>query len=188
MAPAWIFGFRSATPIPRSIGDSFMRALPMILCCLWSQAALAQGFAVHDLTPLAEEARATLGKEATVQAQPLQLMLTCPACNGAPKVALQLGRLTDGTEARVRSGKTTMAALETMCIKRNPDCRLTTLPAGPAVAWITSWAFGTGAGATAIVLRDGDLLTIDSRSIDRGAAEDAVLRIAEKLLPQIVGR
>ncbi|MCJ2089726.1 hypothetical protein MKK88_27615 [Methylobacterium sp. E-005] len=165
-----------------------MRCVVVILCCFWSQAAFALGFTVHDLTPLTEEARAALGKDATAQAQPFQLMLTCPACDGAPTVALQLGRLTDGTEGRIRSGKTTMAALETMCLQRNPDCRLTTLPAGPAVAWITSYAFGTGAGATAIVLRDGDLLTIDARSIDRGAAEDTVLRVAQKLLPRIVGR
>ena len=165
-----------------------MRCLLVILLSVWSQAALAQGFAVHDLTPLAEEARNALGKDATAQAQPLQLMLTCPSCDGGPTVALQLGRLTDGTEGRIRSGKTTMAALETMCLQKNPDCRLTTLPAGRAVAWITSYAFGTGAGATAVVLRDGDLLTIDARSIDRGAAEDAVLRLAQKLLPRIVGR
>ncbi|MCJ2068109.1 hypothetical protein MKK75_04670 [Methylobacterium sp. J-030] len=165
-----------------------MRCLIVILCTLWSQAALAQGFAVHDLTPLAEDALLALGKDATAQAQPFQLILTCPACDGAPAVALRLGRLTDGTEGRVRSGKTTMAALETICVRKNPDCRLTTLPAGPAVAWITSYAFGTGAGATAIVLRDGDLLTIDARSIDRGAAEDTALRVAQKLLPRIVGR
>ncbi|SDM91376.1 hypothetical protein SAMN05216360_104238 [Methylobacterium phyllostachyos] len=165
-----------------------MRCLLVILCSLWSQAVLAQGFAVHDLTKLSEDARSALGGDTAVQAQPLQLILTCPNCEGAPKAALQLGRLTDGTESRIRSGKTTMGALETMCIQKNPDCRLTTLPAGPAVAWITSYAFGTGAGATAIVLRDGDLLTIDARSTDRGAAEDAVLRLAQKLLPRIVGR
>ncbi|MCJ2065015.1 hypothetical protein MKK63_20210 [Methylobacterium sp. J-088] len=149
---------------------------------------LALGFAVHDLTPLAEDARTALDKDATAQAQPFQLMLTCPGCDGAPTVALQLGRLTDGTEGRIRTGKTTMGALETMCVKKNPDCRLTTLPAGPGVAWITSYVFETGAGATAIVLRDGDLLTIDARSIDRGAAEDTVLRLAQKLLPRIIGR
>lgn len=165
-----------------------MRGPLVILCCLWAQAALATGFAVHDLTTLAEQARIALGEDATVQARPLQLMLTCPACNGAPKAALQLGRLTDGTEERVRSGKTTMAALEMICVKKNPDCRLTTLPTGPAVGWITSYAFGTGAGATAVILRDGDLLTIDARSIDRGVAEDTVLRLARKLLPRIVGR
>jgi hypothetical protein len=165
-----------------------MRSFVVILFSLWSQAVLAQGFAIHDLTPLAEEARMALGKDATAQTQPSQLILTCPACVGAPTVALQLGRLTDGTEGRVRSGKTTMASLEALCVQKNPDCRLTTLPAGPAVAWITAYAFGTSAGATAIVLRDGDLLTIDARSIDRGAAEDAVQRLAQKLLPRIVGR
>ena len=31
-----------------------------------------------------------------------------------------------------------------------------------------------GAGATAVILRDGDLLTIEARASDRGAAEDSV--------------
>ncbi|MCJ2135156.1 hypothetical protein MKK69_14010 [Methylobacterium sp. J-026] len=150
--------------------------------------ALAQGFAIHDLTSLAEPARTILGDGATAQAQPGQLILTCQACQGAPTVALQLGRLTDGTEDRIRSGKTTLAALETLCLKQNPDCRLTSLPAGPAIGWISLYAFTGGAGSTAVILRDGDLLTIEAKAMSRGAAEDAVQRLAQALLPRIVGR
>jgi hypothetical protein len=165
-----------------------MRRFLVILCCLWPEIALAQGFAVHDLTSLAEEGRTALGDGTTAQAQPFQLVLTCATCDSAPAADMQLGRLTDGTEGRVRSGKTTLAALEALCVKRNPDCRLTSLPAGPAIGWISVYALERGAGATAIILRDGDLLTIDAKASTRGAAEDAVQRLAWKLLPRIVGR
>jgi hypothetical protein len=164
-----------------------MRCQFVLLCCLWSQAAIAQGFAVHDLTPIAEDARVALGTESTAQAEPTHLTLTCTACEGAPTAELQLGRLTDGTEERVRSGKTTLAALEAICLKRNPDCRLSSLPAGPAIGWLTVYAVGRGGGATAVILRNGDLLAIDARAANRGAAEDAVERLAHTIMPRIVG-
>ena len=164
-----------------------MRRLMVLLSCLWSQAALAQGFAVHDLTLIAEEARTALGAGVSAQAEPTHLTLVWTACEGAPTTELQLGRLTDGTEARVRSGKTTFAALEAICLKRNPDCRLSSLPAGPAIGWLTNYAVGRGGGATAVILRDGDMLAIEARAASRGAAEDAVERLAHTIMPRIVG-
>ncbi len=165
-----------------------MRGLVVLLCCLWSQAAPAQGFAVHDLTGMAEAARAAFGGDSKAQAGPLRLIVTCAACAGAPSVDLQLGRLTDGTEERVRSGKTSFAALEGICVKRNPDCRLTSLSVGRAVGWISVYAIGRSGGATAVILRDGDLLSIEARAADRGTAEDAVQRLAQAVVPRIVGR
>jgi len=121
------------------------------------------------------------------QAKPEHLILTCTAFAGAPTAELQLGRLSDGTEQRVRSGKTSFGALEALCMKRNPDCRLSGLPAGPAIGWITVYALGYGGGATAVILRDGDLLSIDARATSRGSAEDAVQRLAQSIMPRIVG-
>jgi hypothetical protein len=164
-----------------------MRGLLCLLCCLSAQAGLAQGFAIHDLTQVTEAARASLGSGSTAQAEPEHLILTCTACVGAPTAELQLGRLSDGTEQRVRSGKTSFAALEALCIKRNPDCRLSSLPAGPAIGWITVYAIENGGGATAVILRDGDLLSIDARATSRGRAEDAVQRLAKTIMPRIVG-
>lgn len=164
-----------------------MRGLFVLLPVLWAHAALAQGFALHDLTTIAGDARIALDRESEVQAEAQHLILTCSPCNGAPTVDLQLGRLTDGTEARVRSGKTSFGALESICVRRNPDCRLTSLAAGPAIAWISVYALERGAGATAVVLRDGDLLTIEARAATRGAAEDSVLHVAHAVLPRIVG-
>ncbi|KQS54977.1 hypothetical protein ASG32_14235 [Methylobacterium sp. Leaf361] len=164
-----------------------MRGLLLLVFGLWAQTAMAQGFAVHDLTGLAEAARSALGPAATARAEAGQLGLHCAACAGAPAIELRIGRLTDGTEARVRSGRTTLAALEALCVRRNPDCRLSALPAGPAIGWLSVYALDGGAGATAVILRDGDLLTIEARASDRGAAEDAARRLMQAVLPRIVG-
>ena len=164
-----------------------MRGLLILVFGLWAQAAIAQGFALHDLTGLAEAARAALGTEATARAEAEHLGLHCSACTGAPSIEIRIGRLTDGTEARVRSGRTTLAALEAICVRRNPDCRLSTLPAGPAIGWMSVYALGGSAGATAVILRDGDLLTIEARAADREAAEDSARRVMQALLPRIVG-
>ena len=165
-----------------------MRVFLVLLCCLWSQTGQAQGFAVHDLTKIAEEARSAFGDGTSAQAEPQHLTLTCPACAGSPAVDLQLGRLNDGTEERVRSGKTSFGALEAICLRRNPDCRLSSIPAGPAIGWISVYPVGRGGGATAVILRDGDLLSIEARAASREAAGDAVQRLAQTVLPRVVGR
>lgn len=59
--------------------------------------------------------------------------------------------------------------------------------AGPAIGWLSVYALERGAGATAVILRGGDLLTIEARAADRGAAEDSVRRLTEAVLPRIVG-
>ena len=164
-----------------------MRGALAFLCCLWSQVGLAQGFATHDLTQIAEGARSALGPGASAQAEPQHLILTCTACAGSPSAELQLGRLTDGTEARVRSGKTSLGALEDICRARNPACRLSGLGVGPAIGWISVYALETGGGATAVILRDGDLLTVAVRSASRGTAEDAARHLVTTIASPIVG-
>lgn len=164
-----------------------MRVVLVVLACLWGQGALAEGFALHDLTRVTDEARAAIGQEATAQAEAQHLIVTCSSCRGAPTADLQLGRLNDGTEQRVRSGKTSFGALEAICIKQNPDCRLSSLPAGRAIGWISVYALDHGAGAMAVILRDGDALTIAATASSRGAAEDSVQRLAQMIVPRIVG-
>ncbi|TXN06239.1 hypothetical protein FV242_00900 [Methylobacterium sp. WL64] len=164
-----------------------MRYLLILLGCLVAPAARAQGFVSHDLTGLLDPVRVAIGSMATVQATPLDLNLTCSPCKGSPNVEVQLGRLTDGTEKRVRTGETSLAKLESLCIKQNPDCRLSAVPVSPAVGWITVYALGNGGGSTAVILRDGDLLTIQARADSPGHAEDAVLALTQNVVPKIVG-
>ena len=81
-----------------------MRWLLVLISCLLAQTAQAQGFASHDLTSVVDQVRLAIDPKASVQATPLSLTMTCSACKGSATVDIELGRLTDGTEKRVRSG------------------------------------------------------------------------------------
>ncbi|GJD64010.1 hypothetical protein [Methylobacterium frigidaeris] len=165
-----------------------MRSLLAALLCLSAAPACAGGFALRDLTAVADEAGAALGRGYAARAAPERLTLMCTTCDGAPMVDLLLGRQADGTEERVRAGRTSMAQLESLCRARSPDCRLSALSVAPAVGWVTSYSIGSSAGATAVVLRDSDLLTIRALAGSREVAARQVEILARKVAPRIVGR
>ncbi|GEP03426.1 hypothetical protein [Methylobacterium oxalidis] len=150
-------------------------------------AAAADGFALRDLTAAAAEARTALGRGFQAKAERERLRLICTGCEGDPIVDLQLGRQSDGTEGRVRSGQTTFDKLEALCRARNPTCRLSGLSVAPAVGWLTSYSLGGTAGATATVIRDGDLLTVRVLAATEAVATAHARRLVETLVPRIVG-
>jgi hypothetical protein len=164
-----------------------MRWLVVLIGCLLAQTAQAQGFASRELTAIVDQVRIAIDPKASVQATPLSLTMTCSPCRGSPTADIELGRLTDGTENRVRSGETSFAKLESLCIKQNPDCRLSALPASPAVGWITVYALGNGGGSTAVILRDGDVMTIQAKADSPGHAEDSVRALVQGIAARIVG-
>jgi hypothetical protein len=165
-----------------------MRLLALLLIALPLGTARAEGFAVRDLTGLADAARTALGAGSAARAEAQRLILTCPGCDGAPMADLQLGRQDDGTEARVRAGQTTIADLEALCRARSPDCRLSGLAVAPAVGWATTYALGSGAGSTAVLLRDGDRLIVRVLARTREAASRHADTLVRALAPRIVGR
>lgn len=165
-----------------------MPILALLVLCLWSQAARAEGFAVSNLTTVADDAKRALGEGFSARAEPQRLTLVCLGCPGGPMVDLQLGRQTDGTEERVRSGETSMAQLEALCRAKSPDCRLSGLGVAPAVGWISAYPVGKTAGATAIVLRGGDRLIIRAMAESREAATRQVEALVQAVAPRIVGR
>ncbi|PXW65408.1 hypothetical protein [Methylobacterium sp. B4] len=165
-----------------------MRRLALaLLLGLAPLSALAEGFAARDLTTVASEAKAALGGRYAARAEAARLTLVCTECEGSPMIDVLLGRQADGTEERVRSGQTPIARLEARCRQRNPDCRVTGLSVAPAVGWISRYRMGAMSGATAIVLRDGDLLTIRSLAGDEATASHNARTLVEALSPRIVG-
>jgi hypothetical protein len=143
--------------------------------------AQAQGFATNDLTRIEAAVTSALGSGFDGKAKTNRLTLTCASCTGEPIVDVLLGRQNDGTEQRIRSGETKIADLEQLCKQRSPECRLSALEVSPAVGWITSYPIGDNAGATAIIIRQGDLLTIRSLAKDAATARRGI----DKLLPVI---
>lgn len=165
-----------------------MRFLIMSIAFLVATEAHAEGFAVHDLSTVADDASAALGAGFTHKAEPGRVTLFCSSCKGGPMVDIKIGRQTDGTERNVRSGQTSMADLERLCQVKDPACSLTGLSVSPAVGWITKWSMGPIIGSTAIILRDGDLLTIRSVADDADTARRNAEKIVEAVSPKVVGR
>ncbi|SFI26589.1 hypothetical protein [Jannaschia pohangensis] len=155
--------------------------------CLLAGPAAAQGFATKDLTRVTVPTDLLAGQANTTRAEPARLTILCTDC-GADFVAIDvlLGRQTDGTEARFRSGQTTIAMLEAQCKARAPECTLSPVSVGGAVGWMSSFASGNGAGATAVLLQDGDMLTIRSLAPTADTAVANATAVANRLAPQIV--
>lgn len=165
-----------------------MHRVAILLFAAALPSAAVAGFAVKDLASIEAAAKAAFGPDTLSRASRDQLLLTCSECDGEPTVSVTIGRQDDGTEARVRSGATTMADLQKLCQARSPECRLTALPVAPAVGWITSYRLGGTAGATAVILRDGDLLTVRSLAADAKTARASIDRLLPVLRARVIGR
>ena len=150
--------------------------------------ARAEGFLTHDLAAVMPAVKQSLGPGYIGRAAADRLDLTCAECEGSPIVGLQLSRQADGTEQRVRSGATSRAALQALCRAREPRCQLAMLDIAPGVGWVSAWPMGDNAGATAVIIAGGDLLTI--RAITPNAATSR--RLIDALLPvvrtRLIGR
>jgi hypothetical protein len=151
-------------------------------------AAWADGFLTHDLATVAPAVQRALGPGYNLRVAADRIDAICTDCADSPILGVQLGRQADGTEQRVRSGATSLAALERLCRAREPRCRLAMLDVAPAVGWVSAYPIGDAAGATAIVMNGGDMLTI--RAITRSGP--ASRKLIDLLLPivrvRLVGR
>lgn len=152
-----------------------------------STGAQAQGFVAYDLTEVAPAMTDALGAGFVVRAESQQLTFACTACDGEPVIRLALSQQTDGTEQRVRSGTTKIADLDRICRESNATCRISALDVAPAVGWVSSYEAGGTFGATAILLRDGDMLTIRSIAKDGASAQRGVDALLPLVRARVVG-
>ncbi|KGM34014.1 hypothetical protein [Inquilinus limosus] len=165
-----------------------MRFLILSLAALVATEAHAEGFAVRDLSTIADDASTALGAGFIHRVAPERVTLFCSGCKGGPMIDILLGRQTDGTEQRVRSGQTSMTDLERLCQAKDPACSLTELNVSPAVGWLTTWPMGSHTGSTAVILRDGDLLTIRSIAADADTARSNAETLVKAVSAKVIGR
>jgi hypothetical protein len=172
----------------RLIRSVFRLAVPAValMTLLGPHVASARGFAVQDLAPFGPSLEKALGPGFAHRAQARRVTLMCPTCEGSPMVDVLLGRQADGTEARLRSGETPIARLEALCRARSSSCRLAALVVSPAVGWVLTYGMGSQFGSTAVVLRDGDLLTIrviaGSEALARASVDKVVAAAAGAII------
>lgn len=163
-------------------------ALATLLVVATVAPAEARGLAAKDLTTVERAVLDKLGPGFDARAEPNRIDLICTGCAGAPMIGIQLGRQDDGTEGRVRSGQTRIADLERLCQARSSECRLSALDVAPAVGWVSGYAFGGTAGATAVIIRDGDLLTIRSLATDAATARRGIDKLLPLIRSRLIGR
>jgi hypothetical protein len=162
--------------------------LGVVIAAGFGAVANAQGLMTKDLTGLGRAAAAAIGTGFEVKAEKERLTLVCGTCAGEPIIDIRIGRQTDGTEERVRSGATSMADLQRLCRVRSPSCTVSALAVEPAVGWVSGYPLGDRAGATAVIIRDGDLLTVRCLASNPAAARRTVDQLLPLVRTQIVGR
>jgi hypothetical protein len=116
------------------------------------------------------------------------ITLGCSSCAGLTMVVFAIGRQTDGTEERVRSGQTTVADLQRQCQANEPSCRIERADMGRAVGWLSTYGSGVLSGNTLVLLRDGNMLTVRSTADTPQTSRENLRRMQTSVIPQIVGR
>ena len=77
--------------------------------------------------------------------------------------------------------------MEAQCRARQDGCRIEALNVAPAVGWLSLWKIG-GSGSTAVIVLDGDMLTVRSIAGDSATAKANAQAVVADLVPQLVGR
>lgn len=161
-------------------------SLLLVIAVFWSAPVAA--FQDTDLEVLAQRAQTALGPGFRWQvAGQKRVTLTCANCTLPVMVTLQIGSQTDGTEERVRNGKTTIARLEQLCQAKEPTCRIERADIGRTVGWVSTFRAGTAGGSTMVLLRNGNMLTVRSKAATPQAARENIRRLQFNVLPQITG-
>jgi hypothetical protein len=181
-------GLRTTRKSVRAASIPSHRRYVLALAVFWAGIGQAQNIPDRDLTKTQSAAEAALGKGFISRAEPARLDLTCPSCAGSPIIGIQIGRQADGTEERIRSGETKIGDLERLCRARSPECRIEALEVRPAVGWVSSYQLGEIAGATAVVILNGELLTIRSLADSPAHARGNIDRLLPVVRKEVIGR
>lgn len=122
-----------------------------------------------------------------------RMTIVCSSCSGFAAIDVLLGRGPgDGTEERIRSGKTTAKTMFEAC-KKNAEARGTVCfamaPANKkgAVGFVSEWKINdTTFGATYTLYQDGKLLTMRNVAGSRRQAKRLGRLAFRHIAPQVV--
>ncbi len=154
---------------------------------LVSAKATKTGFAITDLTALRTGKLSVSGQDFTAKSDAKRLTLLCHTCRDFTAIDVLLDKSTDGTEGRLRSGETKIAAIELKCRQREPNCLIRATKIRGAVGWVSKTTAAGSPTSTTILFKDGDRLVV--RSI-AGTIEDAYRngqQVVDRIGTRIIG-
>jgi hypothetical protein len=162
-----------------------------VVTALWSAPIHANpktGFAITDLRQVSEIAFAVPGNRYSRSVAANRLTLYCRSCRDTQSIDIVVGKSTDGTEGRFRSGETTIAMMQGICKSRQPNCTMEAIEINGAIGWVSRVQLGPLQMSTSILFKNGDMLTIRSLAGDRQTAFDNGRAAREQIAPSIIGR
>ena len=155
-------------------------------------AALAEGFRTKDFAALSFDPAWFEGGTYGAQTEPGRMVVACEDCPEMVLVDVRVGRSEDGTEARLRSGETTIADMLALCRENaaaedETEClSLELAEAGGATGYVSEVLTPIGHISTYVLFQGGDMLTIRSLGSDlegtRANADAAFLNIATQIV------
>lgn len=178
----------AARSIAGRLAASAWRSAVPLAALLTTAGASAEGFTINDLTPIGDAAAAALGPGYIFRAEPKRVSLYCAECTGSPMIDILLGTEDYGAEESLRLGLTSAADVERKCQSRNDGCRIRELDIAPAVGWVSQYPRPRGDGATAYIMRDGQLLTLRVISSSIGTSSEVMERLLPLAREKIIGR
>ena len=163
--------------------------LLLMFSCAFGVCPAAAGFILKDLRSLSVDASGFVGGQFAAKATDARrLTIYCTTCAQFTAIDVIIGRSTDGTEQRYRSGTTTIEKMAALCRSRSPSCKMRATASGSAVGWISEYDLGATRGSTVVLFLDGDLLTIRSISDTRQTASANAVHALKTIAPLIVGK
>jgi hypothetical protein len=159
----------------------------ILALCMFATPALAEGFATRDLTTL-PDMLPLFGKGYIARVEAERTTIACLECEGAPMMDILIGTTSDGTEGRLRSGKTTIADMEALCKANSPTCEIEAVNVSPAVGYISAYPLGETAGSTMVIMQDGDMLTVRSIAGTPELARKNAKLVEANMLSLIIGK
>jgi hypothetical protein len=164
----------------------------MLFCPLhtYSQSATnpAAGFSMTDIRQLAGVAFVIGNNRYSRKVKPESLLLVCRSCRGTETIEVRISREVNDAQAKLRSGETTIPAIETDCRARYPDCKIEAAEFQGAVGTVSRMSLGPIAVSSLVLYKNGDTLIIQSLADTPQIAFDNVTAARDQIASQIVGQ
>jgi hypothetical protein len=150
-------------------------ALPGCTSSVADSGVKKSGFAVTDLTKFNSIGSGASnvqlgGQECIARAELSRLTIMCLDAPASPAIDVKLSKSKDGTEARLRSGETTIAKMEELCAQRGGVCKMEALKLGGAVGFVSKTNVGNTKIHNITLFKKDDLMVIRAISEDADVA------------------
>jgi hypothetical protein len=171
----------------------FVSFATIVLFCpihSYSQSATnpAAGFSMTDMRQLADVALVVGNNRYSRKVKPESLMLVCRSCRGTESIEVRISREVNDAQAKLRSGETTISAMETNCKVRYPDCKMDAVEFQGAVGTVSRMSLGPIAVSSLVLYKNGDTLIIQSLADTPQIAFENVSAARDQIGSLIVGQ